>query len=310
MARQSDFGADSLDLLLDTICNVFGGIILMAILVVLQTQTSAGQIPELGPQEMERALEAQRLCFECERLQARADGLSRHREEITRIFCATTSPTGERLADAQVEFRKAIEEARGRAKATESDILATRKDLAKSEDALRTAGQTLEEKQVEVERLEEELRQAQAPPSRRARLPHQRGMVVGEAKYFMILGGRAYYVGYRHRGHHHLHVEQQDVAEPPPAIYEQEVRIVPRANGGFAVPERTTPGDTLDSLLGSFQPANDYFVFFVCNDNPSFAAFQRFKAAVVANRFHHVVLPKIAEGGAITVQPWLLHEAE
>jgi hypothetical protein len=66
----------------------------------------------------------------------------------------------------------------------------------------------------------------------------------------------------------------------------------------------------LDSFLGSFQPGNDYFVFFVCNDNPSFAAFQRFKAAVVANGFHHVVFPKIAEGGAITVQPWLLHEAE
>jgi len=310
MARRSDFGADSLDLLLDTICNVFGGIILMAILVVLQTQTSAGRIPEPTTEDVDRSLEAQRLRFECERLGGRLTVLSQHRDEIAQTFQATTSPTGERLAGAQEEFRKAIEEASRRARATKLDVLATHKEMAKSEDVLRTADQTLREKQAEVESVEDELRQAQAPPSRQVRLPHQRGMVVGEAKYFMILGGRAYYVGYRHRGHHHLHVEGRDIAEPFPAIYEQEVRIVPRVGGGFAVPERTTPGDALDSLLGSFQPANDYFVFFVCNDNPSFAAFQRFKAAVVANRFHHVVFPKIAAGGTITVQPWLLHEAE
>jgi hypothetical protein len=310
MARRSDLGADSLDLLLDTICNVFGGIILMAILVVLQTQTSAGRIPEPATEDVQRTVEAQRLRFECKRLANRAESLAQHRDAVAGTFQATTSPTGERLADAQGEFRKAIDEAHRRIKMTEGEVAASRRDKDKNEDLLRTAESRLSDKQAEIKSLEKEVEQLPTTSSKQVRLPHRRGIVVGEAKYFMILAGRAYYVGYRHRGHHHLHVEPDDVADPPPAIYEQAVRITPRPGGGFAVPENVQPGDRVERLLSVYQPANDYFVFLVCNDSPSFAAFQRFKAAVVASGFHHVVFPTVAEGGAITVQPWLFHESE
>jgi hypothetical protein len=310
MARRSDLGVDSLDLLLDTICNVFGGIILMAILVVLQTQTSAGRIPEPATEDVQRTVEAQRLRFECERLANRATNLAQHRDAVAGTFQATTSPTGERLADAQGAFRMAIEEAQRRVKTTEAEVAASRRDHTKSEDLLRTAESGLKDKHAEVRSLEKEVEQLPTTASKQVRLPHRRGIVAGEAKYFMILASRAYYVGYRHRGHHHLHVEADDVADPPPAIYEQAVRITPRAGGGFAVPENVQPGDAVDRLLSAYRPANDYFVFLVCNDSPSFAAFQRFKAAVVASGFHHVVFPTVAENGMITVEPWLFHESE
>jgi len=310
MARRSDLGSDSMDLLLDTICNVFGGIILMAILVVLQTQTSLGRIPEPKAEDVQRAIEAKRLRFECERLGGRAAGLAQHRDEVAGTFQATTSPTGERLADAQSEFRKAIDDAHRRIKMAEADVAASRRDKDKNDDLLRTAESSLKGKQGEVKSLEKEVEQLSAASSRQVRLPHRRGVVVGEAKYFLIMGGRAYYVGYRHRGHHHLHVEADDVADPPPAIYEQTVRITPRLGGGFAVPENTQRGDAVDRLVNAYRPANDYFVFLVCNDSPSFAAFQRFKAAVVASGFHHVVYTTIPVGDSITVQPWLFHESE
>lgn len=308
--RRSDIGADSLDLLLDTICNVFGGIILMAILVVLQTQTSAGRIPEPAAEDVQRTVEAQRLRFECERLANRAESFAQHRDAVAGTFQATTSPTGERLADAQGEFRKAIDEAHRRIKMTDEEVAASRRDKDRNEDLLRTAESMLSDKQAEIKSLEREAEQLPTMSSKQVRLPHRRGIVVGEAKYFMILAGRAYYVGYRHRGHHHLHVEPDDVADPPSAIYEQAVRITPRAGGGFVVPENMQRGDALDRLINAYQPANDYFVFLVCNDSPSFAAFQRFKAAVVASGFHHVVFPTIPVGNTITVQPWLFHESE
>ena len=308
--RRSDIGADSLDLLLDTICNVFGGIILMAILVVLQTQASAGRIPEPAREDVQRTVEAQRLRFECDRLADRAASLAQHRDAVAGTFQATTSPVGERLADTQSEFRKAVDEAQRRIKVTETEVEASRRDRIKDEDMLRTVESGLKDKQAEVQSLEKEIEQLPTMSSRQVRLPHRQGIVVGEAKYFLIMQGRAYYVGYRHLAHHHLHVEPDDVADPPPAIYEQAVRITPRAGGGFVVPENMQRGDALDRRINAYRPANDYFVFLVCNDNPSFVAFQRFKASVAGSGFHHVVFPAIAEGGAVTVQPWLFHESE
>jgi len=171
---------------------VFGGIILMAILVVLQTQTSASRIPEPKPEDIERSLEAQRLRFECERLGDRLTVVSQHRDEIAQTFQATTSPTGERLAGAQEEFRKAIEEARRRVAAAETEAGASRKDQAAINDMLRTTERALQEKHNEVAALEQELRRSQTVLPRQVRLPHRRGMALGGARYYVVKGSRAH----------------------------------------------------------------------------------------------------------------------
>jgi len=49
--RRRNTTEDSLELLLDTMCNMFGGIILMALLVVLQTQMTAKSVQAHQKQE-------------------------------------------------------------------------------------------------------------------------------------------------------------------------------------------------------------------------------------------------------------------
>ena len=312
--RRSDIGADSLDLLLDTICNVFGGIILMAILVVLQTQTSAGRIPAPATEDVQRTVEAQRLRFECDRLQERAMNLAQHRDEVVRTFQATTSPTGERLADAQAEFRKAIEDAQRRVKATEGDAGTGRKDQAKAEDLLSTAEQALKEKRAEVRSLEEDLKQSQVSMPQMVRLPHRRGWSTGGACYYVVKGSRAYALDPEHR-FNWFGAEQRagHCMMTPIRTGDFSIRaakVVPIDGTGYPVPREPAGADAFMSSLARYPAGAHYIVFFVYSDSESFAAFQTLKDAVAGARYRYMADPVVPEAGAFTVVPSPGHQTE
>jgi FtsZ-binding cell division protein ZapB len=314
MARRSDLGADSLDLLLDTICNVFGGIILMAILVVLQTQTSAGRIPEPKAQDVQQAIEAQRLRFECDRLEERATNLSQHRDEIARTFYATTSPTGERLADVQGEFKKAIQEAQRRIKAAEPEAASGRKEHAETEDLLRTVERSLKDKQAEVRSLEEELKRSQVSLPRQVRLPHRRGGSVGAARYYVVKGARAYALNPDHRfnwygGEQRAgHCMMTPVSASDFSI--RAAKVVPIDGTGYPVRREPAGADAFMSSLARYPAGAHYIVFFVYNDSESFAAFQTLKDAVAGARYRYMANPVVPEAGAFTVVPVAGHQTE
>jgi len=305
--RRSDIGSDSLDLLLDTICNVFGGIILMAILVVLQTQTSAGRIPEPKREDVQRTLEARRLRFECERLQARATNLSQHCKGIDRTFEATTSPTGERLADAQSEFRKAIEEAQRRVRVAEAETASGRKEHAETEDLLRTAERGLKGRQAEVRSLEEELSRSQVSFVHQVRLPHRRGMSTGTACYYAVKGSRAYalggfdwYGGQQRVGHCMI----------VPSALARVAKVTPIEGSGYPVLSGASGADAFMASLASRPADRHYVVFFVYNDSESFAAFQTLKDAVVSACYRYLADPVVPDAGAFTVVSVTGHQTE
>jgi hypothetical protein len=307
--RRANSGVDSLDLLLDTICNVFGGILLMAILVVLQTQTSAGRIPEPKAEDVERSLEAQRLRFECERLGDRLTVLSQHRDEIAQTFQATTSPTGERLAGAQGEFRKAIEEARHRAAAAEAAAGASRKDQTATDDALRTVERALREKQSEVAALEQELRHSQTAIPRQVRLPHRRGMASGGTRYYVVKGSRAYMLD-------PLRFDwfggEQRVGDctMTPLSFARAATVTPMDGAGLPVPRGKGEAEAFVASLARYPPNTWYIVFYVYNDSASFASFQTLKDAVAGRGYRYAAEPVIPESGSFVVVPASGHETE
>ena len=312
--RRSNIGADSLDLLLDTICNVFGGIILMAILVVLQTQTSAGRIPEPATEDVQRTVEAQRLQFECDRLQERAKSLAQHRDAVARTFQATTSPTGERLADAQGEFKKAIQEAQRRVKAAEAEAASGRKEHAETEDLFRTVERSLRDKQAEVRSLEEELRQSEVSLPQQVRLPHRRGWSTGGARYYVVKGSRAYALDPEHR-FNWFGGEQRagHCMMTPVSVGDFSIRaakVVPIDGTGYPVRREPAGADAFMSSLARYPAGAHYIVFFVYNDSESFAAFQTLKNAVVSARYRYMANPVAPEAGAFTVVPSSGHQTE
>ena len=308
--RRAESGGDSLELLLDTICNVFGGIILMAILVVLQTQTSAGRIPEPTTEDVDRSLEAQRLRFECERLGGRLTVLSQHRDEIAQTFQATTSPTGERLAGAQEEFRKAIEEASRRVAATETEAGASRKDQAAINDMLRTTERALQEKHNEVAALEQELRRSQTALPRQVRLPHRRGMVSEGARYYVVKGSRAYALDPYGQFDWFGGKQRAGDCIMSPVVLGQAATVTPVEGTGCPVGRGDGGAKAFMASLARYPPTGAYIVFFVYSDSESFTSFQALKDAAVGRGYRYFVKPVIPESGSFEVVPVSGHETE
>jgi len=307
-SRRAAPGSDSLELLLDTICNVFGGIILMAILVVLQTQTSAGRIPEPKPADVERALEAQRLRFEYSRLEVRAAALKDHRQEIERTFHATTSPSGQRLSNTVEEFRKAVEEAGRRVTVTEAETATARKDQTEAADLLQTADRLLKGKQAEVDQLEADLQQSSQTLPKQVRLPHRRGRAPGTARYYVVKGAMAYElhaVGFNWLGG----VQRMGQCFITPVRVGVAAKVTPIDGTGYPVTDRAVPQGFVTSLR-PYPHGLHYVVFFVYDDSQSYTAFQVVKDAVVNLRYAYMVQAVIVEDGAFTVTPVSGHETE
>lgn len=302
--------SDSTELLLDTICNVFGGIILMAILVVLLTQSSAGRIPDPTPEAVDRALEAQRLRFEIERLRQRLVDLEHHRAEIERTFLATTSPTGERLANAVQDFRKALGDARERLAASQRSMAEARRDHLETEKEVRTATTRVAEKRSELRRLEATFENAQTLQRKDVRLPHRSGSAPGIPRYYVIKGGDVYRFGQgplpRWEGPAYR-VEDCWVT-PVAGIAEAQVRPVQGA--GMRIPTGRRGQQPFLATLNGCRPGTHYVFFFVFADSESFASFQRLKEIVADRRFRYTCSPTAPGADAIRIVPTSYHETE
>ncbi|MFO8014132.1 MAG: hypothetical protein R6X20_12600 [Phycisphaerae bacterium] len=305
--RRSTFSSDSLELLLDTICNVFGGIILMAILVVLLTQTTAGRLPEPESEDVERAFRVQRLRFERQKLQRRLADLQAHRRQIGETFQDTTSEAGERLADARSRFQEAVQEASERVQQMNTTVKDTRREHTRAEEQLAEAERHLDEKQEDLDRLQADLRHAESAVSRKVRLPHRRGAASGSPRYYVVQGHRAYelknvrwFAGTHEAGQCSVTADR-----------ERRVAFVrPVPGEGYPAPVDGASVGAFRAALMRHPPASHYLVFFVYDDSASYAAFQALKDVAVDAGFAYMAEPVVTEDGAFPIVPTSHHETE
>jgi len=308
-ASESD--VSSLDLLLDTICNMFGGILLMAILVVVLTQTSASQLSKPEHRHVEETLDARALRQEVLTSEGEVVNLKIKASLVLANYEARVSPAVDimllRREEMQNAFKKATRHLDDTRKHVSNEAAFLTTASAQEADLARVLSATEAEHAdlVELLRFPVHLRG-------QVRLPHQRGAIAGQAEYFIVKGRKAYYVGYRHRGHAHLHVEDiTDLTLPRiRAIYDQPIRIQPKETAGFPVPENVEQSAPWRERLSRYRADEHYFVFFVWNDSDSFTTFQRLKNSALARKFHYVVRIQVPESGAITVEPARFHESE
>ena len=308
MARRRSTGdSDSLELLLDTICNVFGGIILMAILVVLLTQTTAGRLPDPEPEDVERAFLVQRMRFERRQLEQRLDDLNDYRQEISETFQTTTSKTGERLAEAHTSFQEAVEGASERLQQTSGSVNAKRRQRNQASGQFQEAERDRSEQEEELARLQDKLRHAESAVAQQVRLPHRRGAALGQPVYYVVKGKQAYsladvnWYGGTHR-------TGQCTATP---LGSQDAAAVRPIEGeGYPAPVDGANAGAFRASLMPHSPASHYLVFFVYDDSTSYASFQGLKDVAVEARYAYTVEAVVTEGGAFVVVPVSGHETE
>jgi hypothetical protein len=311
MARRSNVGTDSLDLLLDTICNVFGGIILMAILVEMQTQSTAARMPEPKAEDTQRALEAQRLRFECEGLSSRATSLAEQQKGMVQAYPVT--PNGMELANRVMEFRKGVTEANKRVTDTDATVVTSRRGKSEAADLIRTVESKLKDVQAEVRSLEREMQQLSSAPSKQVRLPHRQGLALGQACYFVVKGGRVYSLDPGHDiewygGRQRL---GQCIVEPLGLFGGgQNAKVEPIDGDGFPVIDDAKGLAAFMRWMSRCPSEGHYVVFFTFGDSKSFAAFQVAKDAVVAARYRYSTEYPVLPGEDLIIVPAHGHETE
>jgi len=309
MHRRYDTSMSSLDLLLDTICNMFGGILLMAILVVVLTQTSASHISPDVPMDIKEAMESRSLQAEILRLENATLDLKTKVVATQSQYVSSVPLIMRDLLERRQAFVEAHRNALRRLETTSQQRETVANDLALLKQEATRVTDALSAKTTELDRVRNQLLAQPASLPRNVRLPHRRGKVEGRAVYYLIKGDRACRVG-RIRWTGGAYPTGDCIGTPVQNSHPPQVQLRPRGRAGLKITEHPGKDDPLAASLRWLSPRTYYIVMFVYNDDRSFASFQQMKNMILDKGYRYVAGPKMSPGGSITVVPVEYHESE
>ena len=267
-AGQKD--SDSFDLMLDTICNVFGGIILMAILVVIHTQAGVARIPQLKESMQNTALSVRKVRFEVTRIEQEIEDLAKRKKTVDADYAATVSPHTDSLLEKRQQFLETVQEAQRRLRETVKERMETQKELEQAKGSRSRTDDSVDKKRDELAELKRLLARQKDVPRKKIRLPLSHQSTASNQQVYLVEGSRVYV----YPSH----------CDDSPALMGGK-RITPREGAGFAVSPQE--GQNLGFLrsLASIRPTRYYVTFFVSATSKSFEAFQILRGLVVSKGF-------------------------
>lgn len=320
--RRSGLNSSSLELLLDTICNTFGGVLFLAMLVSLMlTQTRARYDAELGDVPPTPALtpaQLARIEIEVEQLQAEVEQLAERADAaVEKLGPAVPADYKQQLVEMDSLEHKVTE-----TESLRADLLA---DIAESQAAQARAQAAL----AESERAAESLEQGQAAARKRlADAMEQRRRLVASATELrlresaastiratgqapreretsksefgvLLRYGRVYLMKVQ-RGSS-LVVNEKDFTVTE-ADGTNRARAKP--NAGLDLSAAEGQAEAIEQFFGAF-PANRWYPCFVVHAD-SFTEFMLIKAEAVRMGYEYRVLPVegtvVDQGGDAAVQ--------
>jgi len=276
--------------MLDTICNVFGGMILMAVLVVIMTRASVARIPsddDPGPR-----LAARKLKFEIQRVKGDIAEQQRLERELNERYSATVSPDTDKLVKKRRAFLDSKKQASDRLEQLKEDqddadqrskhLERARGDIEKGIDAKRAELAALEV-QAKAEKARARRR---AVPQEEVRLPFVHESKSPRQQSYVVEGNRVY-----------LYPTQCTVVKSQDAT---SASVAPRINDGFFVEAK---GNNVGFLrtLNSVRPSTHKVALFVAGTSTSFESFQAVRRLVVSRGFDCGYSPYDSKRGLIVV---------
>ena len=259
--------------MLDTICNVFGGMILMAILVVIQTQASVARIPKLEEQALEAALDARKVEFEIQQIEDEVEDLERRKRSLDEKYAAVPPNIAILVKECEM-FRERKKQAEKMLKELEKDkndadrefieARKSRNDMEKDNRAKRVALARLEE-QLERER---QLARRKKVSQKQVRLPIAHDSKSPRQRIYLIEGNRAY------------QYPEQCIVRP----FMTGKHVSPKGGDGSVI---TSKSDNVVFLrtLESIRPSTYFITLFVAGTNASFETFQTVRRLIVDKGF-------------------------
>ncbi len=283
MSRKSGPG-DSLDLLLDTICNTFGGILFLAMLVsILTNQVSRDSGPSTP--SAESSGELRKLRSELIQSDARLTKLRqavRQKEDLERRFASSESlgllesirsldESSDHLVKDKTEQLARVAESQADLEDTARELVRLAQLMADAEEGLRLAKQKLES--------ETSLR------SRTSQTPRQHETRKAQIPFFLKDGRLCCYVRKDDEGKFvHNDTETRIV------VGEGDVRYLePVEDTGLSVAEDGSNADEIGERLSTFDKEKHFLSVYVFRD--SFATFEPLKNAIIRAGFEYHLVP-------------------
>lgn len=311
MSLGSGHQQSSLELMLDTVCNVFGGIVLMAILVVLQTRGTVARMPGPGSHGLDTFFEARELRFRERQLNRELRELQQQRDKLLDTERPGRDSNLSVLVERYSEFKKAIAESSEKAEHQKAELVRKEQTLADLRNKGKAAEKRLKAKQRTIDGLKRQILNLAESPTKKMRLPHRRGAAAGKARYYVIKNKKLYRAGTtgitRWRG--------------PPYMLE-DCRVTPQGTEALQIAMSLPPGrglevsDRRESLLAirrslaDYPPTTYYCYFWVCSSNTSYATFQTLRKLVTRMGYQYGVGVLDRDDGPLIFVPTSYHETE
>jgi len=286
MSRRHSARQDSLELLLDTICNTFGGVLFIAILVVLLLQQT-GTAPESSASIPVSPLEMQSLTA---RMETVSDDLARLRQnrdsqdsvvqsfapETVRQLLAIRSDVTARQESLQLDVDRLL--------AGNTALAARAESLAVENDAVRTR---LDESRVRLSAARSKLAEERESRVSEARMP-----VIREALHRreigLVLRYRRLYVWHKYDNHgQRLGLNTDDFV----VVAEEGGGLVTHPKPGAGVLLNSTPAsqEAVRRVLGRFNLQECYLVIVARPD--SYGVFRHLRDRALELGFEYRLMP-------------------
>ena len=274
--------SDSCELMLDTICNVFGGMILMAVLVVIQTQATVARLPQAEQEAAEASLDIRKVEFEIGRQETSIAALKLQQSDLKDKYSAKASPLTDELLTRRQAFKKAIEDAKRRITDGTKKHQADQDNLKNVRAQHGQAEETLKERRDQISRVRREQMRLDQISRKKIRLPQTRQIRGSTQVDFLIRGKHVY---------------------PREAIRIQQLanggrEAIPIEGKGFIVDQKGKV-EGLAAALSRFNRGTHYIILWVAENNDSFESFQVVREMVVAKGFNcgYVAQNRVFAGG-------------
>lgn len=303
MSRQRSNSSDSLDLLLDTICNTFGGVVFIALLVVVMLRLTP--VKQLDPATTSRAVDV--VAARWQRvLRQHHDRLGSLRRELQASLAGWDEDFSQALdALEQLEhetllLRQRVGDTLLTISMMETETANTQADTDRLTEARRTveaekaaAEAALEATVHEIAALQMELAVAEASlpdqPSldRPIGLPTERADTNQQVGLFLKYG-RVYFVHEWERGRNpdQIGPNVDDFTVQPGWLFNT---AKPKPHRGIPIDAGGGASPALARRLEQFPATNWFIVFVVCED--SFDYFQSVKAQLVELGYRYYLFP-------------------
>ncbi len=294
--------SSSLELLLDTICNTFGGVVFIALLVILLLRSSAPRRAASTEPAAVSALEISRLRTRLAELESQLEVARSQRDASSRLVSQLMPEQVQVLAEKLARLRERREQLEAEAAAEEAKIAELKTRLTSADASVVELEQRRAELQKQLESARANLQQAeqQVERERRKRTRQLRMPVVHDSGWKRSVGiivryGRMY-VWHRY-----------DEFGNRMGLNTDEFVVVGKIGEALvtrAIPTRGIPLDNSPDLfarvrerLRRFRPSEFSLTIVVRND--SFEQFARLRDIVVALGYEYWLMPTRVDGGVV-----------